>query len=220
MRLKYAITIGDPKSPGIEYQGRATGTSHLTRADIITAMGVAQAHQPAGMALITAKYTKDSGTMRTALQLLERHAQDIRGKHIGTDAGKSITQAVAILAAHVLEDYSRTVDTPGAKCQCGGRCEVRDLKASQRQGAPVMKPCPRCKGTGLKPLKHTRVHHALLQAVSVSQPTYSRRWKPFYDELISWCYQQENAAERCYNDVAGLRPAVTETGEKLQEVQS
>lgn len=217
MRLKYAITIGDPKSPGIEYQGRATGTSHLTRADVIAAMGIAQAHHPAGMALITAKYTKDSGAMRTALLELEKYAQAIRGKYLGKDAGKSVTQAVAVLATHVLEDYSRTADTPGAKCQCGGRCEVRDLKESKRQGRPVMKPCSRCKGTGLKPITHTRVHHALLRFVSVSQPTYSRRWKPFYDELASWCYQQESAAERYYNDVAGLRPAVTETGEKLQE---
>lgn len=217
MRLKYAITIGDPKSPGIEYQGRATGTSHLTRADIITAMGVAQAHQPAGMALIAAKYTKDGSAMKAALQELEKHAQAIRGKYIGMDAGKGITQAVALLAAYVLEDYSRTVDTPGAKCQCGGRCEVRDLKASQRQGVPVMKPCPRCKGTGLKPITQSRVHHALLRHIPLSQPTYSRRWRPFYNELVSWCYQQESAAERCYNDVAGLRPAVTETEGYLQE---
>lgn len=220
MRLKYAITIGDPKSPGLEYQGRSTGSSHLTRADVIAAMGVAQAHQPAGMALITAKYTKDGGAMQTALRELVKHAQAIRGKHLGKDAGKSITLAVALLAAYVLEDYSRTADTPGAKCHCGGRCEVRDLKESKRQGRPVTKPCSRCKGTGLKPITHTRVHHALLRHVSVSQPTYSRRWKPFYDELVSWCYQQESAAECHYNDVAGLRPAVTETGEKLQEVRT
>ncbi|WP_162379822.1 antitermination protein [Citrobacter sp. NCU1] len=219
MRLKYAITIGDPKSPGIEYQGRATGSSHLTRVDVIAAMGMAQAHQPAGMALITAKYIKGGGAMRTALLGLEKHAQAIRGKYLGKDAGKSITQAVALLAAYVLEDYSRTADTPGAKCLCGGRCEVQDMKESKRQGCPVMKPCSRCKGTGLRPLTQSRVHHALLRYVQVSQPTYSRRWKPFYDELVSWCYQQESAAERCYNDFAGLRPLVTETGDNLQEVR-
>lgn len=220
MRLKYAITIGDPKSPGLEYLGRSTGTGHLTRADIITALGVAQANQPAGMALIAAKYTKDGGSMRTALVALERHAQAIRGKYIGKDAGEDIAQAVGVLAVFVLEDYTRTVDTPGAKCRCGGRSEVQDMKASQRQGRPVMKPCSRCKGTGIRPLSHTRVHHALLAFVQVSQPTYSRRWKPIYDELVTWCYQQENAAERCYNDFAGLRPLVTETGEKLQEIRT
>lgn len=127
MRLKCAVTTGDPKSPGIEYQGRTTRTSHLTRADVIAAMGITQAHHPAGMALITAKYTKDGGAMLTALLDLEKHAQAIRRKYLGRDAGKSITQAVAVLAARVLENYSRTADTPGAKCQCGGCYEVRDL---------------------------------------------------------------------------------------------
>ena len=157
------------------------------------------------MALIKAKYTKDGGAMRKALMELVKHAQAISGKYLGNYVGKNVTQAVEVLAAYVLEDYSRTADTPGAKCQCGGRCEVRDLKESKRQGRPVMKPGSRCKGTGLKAIMHTRVHHALLRFVSVSQPTYSRRWKPFYDELASWCYQQESAAERCYNDMTGLR---------------
>lgn len=219
MRLKYAITVGDPKSPVFGYQGRATGTSHLTKADILTALGMAQAHQPAGMALIYAKYTKDRGAAETAASELEKFAGSIRCQYLtDTDSAKTAA-AVRLLVAFVLEDYCRTADTPGAKCKCGGRCEVQDMKESKRQGCPVMKPCPRCKGTGLKPLMHSRVHHALLRVISVSQPTYSRRWKPFYDALVSWCYQQENAAERCYNDVAGLRPAVTETGEKLQEIR-
>lgn len=179
-------------------------------------MGIAQAYQPAGMALITTKYTKDGGAMRTALLELEKYAQAIKGKYLGKNSGENVTHAAAVLAAYVLEDYSRTADTPGAKCQCGGRCEVRDLKESKRQGRPVMKLCSRCKGTGLKTITNTRVHHALLRFVSVSQPTYSRRWKPFYDELVSWCYQQESTAERHYNDVAGLRVMMNESDRNLQ----
>lgn len=200
MRLKYAIRIGDPKSPGLGYLGRTTGTSHLTRDDVIAA-----------------KYTKGADAMQAALRELDKQAWNIRGKYLGTVSGRDIRQAVSVLVAFVLEDYARTADTPGAKCRCGGRCEVLDAKASQHKGVQVMKPCSRCKGTGLKPLMHSRVHHALLRHISVSQPTYSRRWKPFYDELLSWCYEQENTAERCYNDVAGLRPQTTETGKKSKE---
>ncbi|WP_234262567.1 antitermination protein Q [Klebsiella aerogenes] len=217
MRLKYAITVGDPKSASVEYQSRVTGNSHLTKTDILTALGVAQAHQPAGMALIYAKYTKDRGAAEIARNVLEKYAAGIRGKYLvpGGDDARAITAAVRLLVGFVLEDYCRTADTPGAKCKCGGRCEVQDMKASKWQGCPVMKPCPRCKGTGLKPLTHTPVHHALMKVLPMSQPTYSRRWKPLYDALLSWCYQQESTAERYYNDVAGLRPEVAETGEQL-----
>lgn len=219
MRLKYAITIGDPKSPGIEYAGRSTGTSHLTKADILTALGMVQTHEPAGMALIYAKYTKDKSAAEKAASELEKFASGIRRQYQTEANSADMTAAIHLLAAFVLEDYCRTADTPGAKCRCGGRCEVLDIKTSQRAGYQVMKPCPRCKGTGLKPLTHTRVHHALIRFLPVSQPTYSRRWKPLYDAMLSWCYQQESAAERCYNDITGLRPAVKETGKKLQEVR-
>lgn len=219
MRLKYAITIGDPKSPGIEYLGRDTGTSHLTKVDILTALGVAQAHQPAGMALIYAKYMKDRGAAETARLALEKFAASIRGQYLTPGNGKDIIAAVRVLVAFVLEDYCRTADTPGAKCLCGGRCEVRDMKASKRAGYPVYKPCSRCKGTGLKPLTHSRIHHAVMRVFPVSRSTYSRRWMPFYNALASWCYQQESAAERRYNDVAGLRPVAEETARNTDNFQ-
>ncbi|EII7445975.1 hypothetical protein LHS21_000125 [Salmonella enterica subsp. enterica serovar Newport] len=201
MKLTYAITLIRPHSAKLDYQGVETGSSRLTAGDVIAAMGMVQARQAAGMAMITAKFTKDSNAAEIALNELIRYGCNVCCKYIGRVSGKNTFLAVRALAVFALEDYSRTADTPGAKCLCGGRGEIRDIKQSIKSGVPVTKTCPRCRGTGLKPISHTRCHQALVKYVQVSQPTYSRRWKPLYDALLSWCYQQQGAAEREFEEI-------------------
>ncbi|EPT5086557.1 antitermination protein [Salmonella enterica subsp. enterica] len=212
MRLKYAITIGDPKSAQIvAYQARSTGNSHLTREDIITSLGVTQSRCRAGLALIYAKYTKDPGSAETALRELQRYASAVAGRYFPHASGSGFRTALLILAMLALEEYCRTADTPGAKCRCGGKGEILDLKKSRMKGYPVHKQCPRCHGTGLKPLTRSRCHHAILRHFPVSQPTFSRYWNPFYDDLLAWCDRQESIAEVNYNRYANLNPYFIET---------
>ncbi|EKH2730776.1 hypothetical protein O7C87_003391 [Salmonella enterica] len=201
MRLTYAIALLSPHTARPEYQATDTGSSRLTAGDVIAAMGIVQARQPAGLAMVTAKFTKDSDAEKNALDALTRYGCAVCCKYIGRTEGKNVFLAVRALAAFALEDYSRTADTPGAKCLCGGRGEIRDIKQSIKAGKPVTKTCSRCKGSGLKPLPHSRCHHAIINYVRVSQSTYSRRWKPFYDALLSWCYQQQSAAEREFEEI-------------------
>ncbi|ECI5353054.1 antitermination protein [Salmonella enterica subsp. enterica] len=212
MRLKYAITIGDPKSAQIvAYQARSTGTSHLTREDIITSLGVTQSRCRVGLALIYAKYTKDSGSAETAFHELQLYASTISGKYFPHPSSSGFRTALSILVMLALEEYCRTADIPGAKCRCGGKGEILDQKKSRMKGYPVHKQCPRCHGTGLKPLTRTRCHHAILRHFPVSQSTFSRYWNPFYDALLTWCYCQESVAEVTYNKYANLNPHFTET---------
>ncbi|MFW0766718.1 antitermination protein [Trabulsiella odontotermitis] len=210
MRLKYAITIGDPKSAQIvAVQSRSTGNSHLSRDDIVTALGLTQSRCRTGLALIYAKYTKDPYSAEMALAGLQQYATATAKKYF-SESGSGFRIAISIMAMLALEEYCRTADTPGAKCLCGGRGQTRDLKKSKKNGFPVYQECKRCKGTGLRPLTQTRCHHAIIKHFPVSQSTYSRYWRPFYDDLLSWCYRQESLAEDSYNLITSLNPRFRE----------
>ncbi|WP_237929944.1 antitermination protein [Buttiauxella sp. S19-1] len=214
MRLKYAITIGDPKSAQIvAYQARDTGKSHLQRDDIVASLGITQARCRAGLSLIYAKYTKDISAAETALNELQIYAKTVTKKYLFHYSGPSLRVAASVVAMLVLEDFCRTVDTPGAKCHCGGKGQIRDLKESKKLGMAVSKVCHRCKGSGLKPLTHTRCHHAITALIPISQSTYSRHWRPFYDDLLAWCYRQESIAEWSYNSITSLNPLHLESGD-------
>lgn len=216
MRLKYAITIGDPKSAQIvAIQARSTGNSHLTRDDIIVSLGFTQSRCRAGLSLIYAKYTKDPYAAQTALIALRLYASSVVEKYIPKNGRPVNEAAISVLAMLALEEFCRTADTPGAMCRCGGKGTVRDLKKSRQKDTPLEKSCSRCKGTGLRPLTQTRCHHALLKVVSISQPTYSRYWSPFYMDLLNWCSRQESIAEHTYNMITNLHPLHSEANIEL-----
>jgi hypothetical protein len=219
MRLKYAITIGDPKSAQIaSYQARDTGSSHLDRDDVVASLGITQARCRSGLSLIYAKYTKDNSSAKTALKELQTYAKTITKKYLGQYSGSGFRIAVSVMTMLVLEDFCRTVDTPGAKCLCGGKGKVRDLKKSKKLGFAVSRDCPRCKGSGLKPLNHSRCHHAIIPYQPIHQSTYSRYWRPFYDDLLAWCYRQESIAESSYNAITSLNPQMKEAEGKAPHI--
>lgn len=83
-----------------------------------------------------------------------------------------------------------------ARCRCGGKGEVLDRKATAVRGAPVFKKCERCSGKGFSGMPSTNVHKAILSVVpDLHVRTWTRNWKPFYDELVKECYIAEGRAE-------------------------
>lgn len=213
MRLKYALTIGDPKSGQITaYQAKSTGSSHLTRDDVATALGVTQKRVRAGLNLLYAKFTKDAGAGAVALNELYLYALTIYKDYIRNSVeGHNYRAALERLSLLALEDYCRTADTPGARCLCGGKGELQDRAASKKMRQPVMKPCSRCEGSGLRPLTHTRGHHAIYPFVPISRSTWQRNWQPLYEALVTWCYRQESFAESEYNRITDMRPSTLES---------
>jgi hypothetical protein len=213
MRLKYALTIADPKSAQIvAYQARSTGDSHLTKIDVLTALGMTQARHRGGLCLLYAKYTKDAGAGKTALMELTKYAQSQARKYVGKISGGRGGVAVRTLAMLALEEYCRTADTPGAKCRCGGSGEVCDRKETERTGRLVIIPCKKCHGTGLKPISQTRAHHSIVALVpGVSRATWYRVWSRYYEALLAWCYSQESIAEAEYQRITGLSELNKET---------
>ncbi|MFP2768060.1 antitermination protein [Oceanisphaera sp. KMM 10153] len=208
MKLQYAITLNEPRSvDAVAQQMSGSSRTAFTRTDVLTALGVLQGQERAGLALIYAKYTKDKGETRRAVEACAKVAVQLAGKLPVKERGKTQVIIAQGLARLAVAEFSRTADTPGAKCRCGGRGTVADeerlveliVLASKPVDAPT-KPCSRCRGTGLKPVPASRVYRAVAAlAPALSERTFYRQWQGLYDQLLAWCYTQEDRAERGYS---------------------
>jgi hypothetical protein len=87
-------------------------------------------------------------------------------------------------------------------CRCHGKGKVVDREETERQGAPVMKTCGKCSGRGYARLPSENVRKAICMSVMViSQPTWSRTFKPFYEALVTRCHSEEASAEKALSRV-------------------
>lgn len=211
MRIEYALSIGDPRSVvTAAIQARSTGPSHIDKEGVKTAMGICQSRCAVGMALLNAKYRKDHGDTAKAISSLQQVAVALwvgGDRHRGlAGCGKlnSRQEALAVrgLAALAVEEYCRTADTPGAKCRCGGRGVVEDPNSREFPDEPGIKTCPRCHGTGLKPLPASRVYRTVAVLLpELTQSTFYAKWKLVYDLLVERCSIEEGAAKAEYHDI-------------------
>ena len=82
-------------------------------------------------------------------------------------------------------------------CRCHGKGAVVDEeKTAANGGVPVFKECPRCSGRGYARLPSESARKAICAGVmEISQPTWSRHYKPFYEELIEQCYREETSTD-------------------------
>ena len=203
MRFEYAITVGDPRSVMLQaYQAQSTERSHLTKSDVMTALGMVQKHNGAGMALVMARYCKDLGDAKKALLAVQAECTKIAPRYVGGNKERGHGMALRRVAELALEHYCRTADTPGAACRCGGRGTVRDLELSKLHGEPMDKACPRCGGTGLRPILGSQVRRPI--EVLVGQFTrgqWERGWRPLYLAVLAWCHQQESTTQARYGYV-------------------
>ncbi|WP_410517418.1 antitermination protein [Pantoea allii] len=89
-------------------------------------------------------------------------------------------------------------------CRCHGKGKVLDIEQSEIQGVPVMKTCTKCTGRGYARLPAETVRRAVGYVVmAVSQPTWSRNFKPFYEALINQCHKEESIAGDMLQRVTG-----------------
>lgn len=82
-------------------------------------------------------------------------------------------------------------------CRCHGKGVVLDQdKTEQQGGVPAYKTCSKCSGRGYARLPAENVRRALMDSgIELSQPTWSRNWKPFYESLIEKLFQGESHAD-------------------------
>lgn len=85
------------------------------------------------------------------------------------------------------------------RCRCKGWGKVYDEEQSELQGAPVFKDCPKCSGRGYKRVPSSVAYNAIKHLVpELTQPTWSRNWKPFYESLTWKCYVEESVANQVF----------------------
>lgn len=203
MRFEYAITVGDPRSVMLQAcQAQSTGRSHLTKSDVMTALGMVQKHNGAGMALVMARYCKDLGDAKKALLAVQAECTKMAPRYVGANKERGHGMALCRVAELALEHYCRTVDTPGAACHpqfCRGRGVIRDLELSRLHGKAIDKVCPRCGGTGLRPIPGTQFRRAIEPlAGGLTRGQWERGWYPLYLAVLAWCHQQESEVEAFY----------------------
>lgn len=203
MRLEYAISIGAPRSAMIQaIQSRSTGASHLTKADVLGALGLVQKYEAVGLALIMARYTKDRESHAVAVRGVMAHCSNVAPKYVGANKTRGHGMALKALAALAVQHFCRTADTQGAACQCKGRGHVRDIDASRLHGKAIDKLCPRCGGTGLRPIPATLVRRAIEPLLgALSRGEWERQWYPLYQAVLAWCHVQESEVAAFYKRV-------------------
>lgn len=98
-------------------------------------------------------------------------------------------------------------------CRCHGKGQVLDKEQSNLQGVPVMKTCPKCTGRGYARLPSEVVRRAVGFAVmTVSEPTWRRSFKPFYELLVIQCHREESHADQMLQRVTSNRGVNTFSG--------
>ncbi|RLM24524.1 hypothetical protein BIY29_08740 [Brenneria alni] len=179
----------------------STGTRERY-SDILLALGVVQSREALGLSLILAKYNKDPKEKNKAIEGIAGIGMKQAPKLVGKAAGRQMANCIVLLAKMAVEEYSRTADDPKSRCRCRGRGKVADLAASRAAGTTIEKICPRCDGTGLKPATSAAVYKVIKALVpDLTQRTWTRNWKVFYDSLITQCYQESTAAEKLFSQL-------------------
>lgn len=81
-------------------------------------------------------------------------------------------------------------------CRCHGKGRVLDQEKTELQGVPVSKDCDKCSGRGYARLPAETVRTFICENITeITQPTWSRNFKPFYEMLITKCHQEEDLAD-------------------------
>lgn len=81
-------------------------------------------------------------------------------------------------------------------CRCHGKGKVLDQEQTELQGVPVMKNCDKCSARGYTRLPAETVRLFICENITeITQPTWSRNFKPFYEMLITKCHQEEDLAD-------------------------
>ena len=90
------------------------------------------------------------------------------------------------------------------RCQCGGTGKTLDRKATEFQGVPVYKECKRCDGRGYTRPKSSVAYRGIFSELpSLPDRTWRYSWKPFYEQLVTKCFQEESYSNSQLKRVTG-----------------
>lgn len=86
-----------------------------------------------------------------------------------------------------------------ARCRCNGTGRVRDLEKSKQMGCVVEKECERCSGAGFRRSPGTKAYKVIsMQLTDLHVRTWTRNWKPFFEELVAKLEAEESHADSVF----------------------
>ncbi|PVZ84847.1 antitermination protein [Serratia sp. S1B] len=78
---------------------------------------------------------------------------------------------------------------------CKGTGKALDREETKASGVPVIKDCDRCGGKGFSRMPSSVAYRAITALLpELTQSSWSRNWKPFYELLVAKCDIEEGVA--------------------------
>lgn len=196
MNLESAVKYFSPKGMTPELNSPNTSPDALNGSDIMAAIGIAQSKSWFGVSLFLAKLgieDKERCVVELARYAVYKAPQPIRKV-----CGSKLEQCMRILAVYAFIDYSMSAET--ARCRCNGTGKKLDKAKTKLTGIPVLKTCERCDGRGYAKLPSSVPYKAVLNLLNeLSQPSWSRHWKPFYEQLCTQCFKEESISSSIFS---------------------
>lgn len=189
MRIEHVVTAGWARASLNEVHHSGNGKGEAG-AGSLGAFAMLGKHSPTGLALLLARYNKDTGQRRQALDEVIATGRTLAPAYLAKLTRRADGKAITSVALLALDAYCRTADTPCAACQC---CKGRGVTLARATNSKRL--CERCRGTGLRPITGAMVRRALTLCLGdVSRHDWESRWYPFYLALVAWCHQMEAEA--------------------------
>ncbi|MFI8417715.1 antitermination protein [Serratia sp. NPDC078593] len=116
--------------------------------------------------------------------------------YIGADGEEKIPPVVETQTVQELCTSCNGKGIRHKRCRnCKGTGKALDRCATKASGAPVIKDCERCNGKGFSRTPSSTAYKAITALLpELTQSSWSRNWKPFYEALVAKCDIEEGVA--------------------------
>ncbi|WP_129543388.1 antitermination protein [Serratia sp. 1D1416] len=123
--------------------------------------------------------------------------------YIGADGEEKIAPVVETQVVRELCTSCNGKGVRHKRCRnCKGTGKALDKEATKASGAPVVKDCERCGGKGFSRTPSSTAYKAITALLpELTQSSWSRNWKPFYEVLVDKCRREEDRAAAEFSKV-------------------
>lgn len=105
-----------------------------------------------------------------------------------------------------VREYCQPCKGKGELCKrcrhCHGTGKTADREATKACGVTVLRDCVRCHGNGVSRMPSSVAYRAIGALLPMlTQSSWSRHWKPFYEALVAKCHLEEQAAAAVFSKI-------------------
>ncbi|QIX94200.1 antitermination protein [Cedecea sp. FDAARGOS_727] len=132
---------------------------------------------------------------------LPQWAKDLRQSPSDFEVSRAVTEVDQCLC-----EKCRGTGKISKRCRCGGTGQTLDKKATEFQGTPVYKQCNRCEGRGYSRPKSSVAYRGIFSMLpSLPDRTWRYSWKPFYESLVTKCFEEESYTDNQLKKVTRMQ---------------